>query len=185
MSDKLSTSIAANLKRLRLARQISQQRLSELSGVPRPTLAHLESGAANPTLAVVLKVSEALRVRLEELLEQPEPVIVHYAGDELPTRSVRGSRHRRLLAEANSALGFERIEIAPRARWSVKAGSPGNRHHLYCETGEVTLAAEGESRALGAGEGAAIGSGVSYSAQNSGRSAAVLFRVIAPVHHRS
>lgn len=185
MSDKLSASIAANLKRLRLARQISQQRLSELSGVPRPTLAHLESGAANPTLAVVLKVSEALRVRLEELFEQPKPVIVHTRGDELPTRSVRGSRQRRLLAEANPALGFERIEIAPRARWTVKAGSPGNRHHLYCEAGQVTLAAEGESRELGAGEGAAIGSGVSYSAQNEGRALAVLFRVIAPVHHRS
>lgn len=185
MSDKLSTNIAANLKRLRLARQISQQRLSELSGVPRPTLAHLESGAANPTLAVVLKVSEALRVRLEELLAQPEPIIVHTRGDQLPTRSLRGTRHRRLLAEANSALGFERIELTPRARWSVKAEGPGNRHHLFCEAGEVTIAAEGESCVLGAGESAAIGSGVGYAAQNGGRGVAVLFRVIAPVHHRT
>lgn len=185
MSDKLSTSIAANLKRLRVARQISQQRLSELSGVPRPTLAHLESGAANPTLAVVLKVSEALRVRLEELLQQPEPIIVHTRSDQPPTRSVRGARHRRLLAEADSALGFERIELAPRARWSVKAGSPGNRHHLFCESGEVTVAAEGETCLLAAGESAAIGSGVGYATENSGRGVAILFRVIAPVHHRA
>jgi len=185
VTDKLSTNIAANLKRLRLARQVSQQRLSELSGVPRPTLAHLESGAANPTLAVVLKVSEALRVRLEELLGQPEPVIVHTRRDELPTKNQRGSRHQRLVGEPNSALGFERIELTSGGRWSVKAGSPGNRHHLYCEAGEVTILAEGENCLLRAGEGAAIGSGVGYSTHNAGRGLAVLFRVIAPVHHRT
>ena len=185
MSDKLSTTIAANLKRLRLARQVSQQRLSELSGVPRPTLAHLESGAANPTLAVVLKVSEALRVPLEELLQEPEPLISHYGGHELPTRSLRGSRQQRLLAEANSALGFERIELTPRGHSRVKAGSPGNRHHLFCEAGAVTLVAEGESSVLAAGEGAAIKSGVGYAAHNEGRVVAVLFRVIAPIHHRT
>jgi transcriptional regulator with XRE-family HTH domain len=184
VSDKLSTNIAANLKRLRLARQISQQRLSDLSGVPRPTLAHLESGAANPTLAVVLKVSEALRVRLEELWQQPEPIILHTRGDELPTRSRAGGKFLRLLGEASSSLGFERIELAPSGRVSVKAASPGNRHHLFCETGEVTIVAGGERCALGAGEGAAIGSDIGYKAHNGARAVAVLFRVVAPVHHR-
>jgi mannose-6-phosphate isomerase-like protein (cupin superfamily) len=56
---------------------------------------------------------------------------------------------------------------------------------LFCEAGEVTVAAEDESCVLGAGESAAIGSGVGYVTQNSGRGVAILFRVIAPVHHRS
>lgn len=184
MSDKLSSNIAANLKRLRLARQISQQRLSDLSGVPRPTLAHLESGAANPTLALVLKVSEALRVRLEELWQQPEPVILHTRADDLPTRSRTGSRLQRLLGETSSTLGFERLEFAPSGSVSVKAGSPGYRHHLFCEAGGVMIVAGGESCALAAGEGAAVGSDVGYKAHNRARAVAVLFRVIAPVHHR-
>ena len=51
--DDIHANLAANVKRLREARGLSQQRMAELSGIPRPTWASLESGGANPTLAVL------------------------------------------------------------------------------------------------------------------------------------
>lgn len=183
VSDKLSTNIAANLKRLRLARQVSQQKLSELSGVPRPTLAHLESGAANPTLSVVLKVSEALKVRLEELLQQPEPAIAHYRGTEIPARSRAGTLRQRLLMDDHPALAFERIQLSGGARWNVKASGPGYRHHLFCESGQVKISAAGENRTVLAGEAAALVSQTAYCVASSSKQGAVLFRVVVPVLH--
>jgi transcriptional regulator with XRE-family HTH domain len=56
VADDTSTLLAGNIKRLREESGLSQKALAEQSGVPRPTIAHLESGQANPTLGVVLKV---------------------------------------------------------------------------------------------------------------------------------
>ena len=59
------------MQQLREARGLTQQQMAKLGGLPRATWANLESGAANPTLAVLVRVAEALQVRLEELIEPP------------------------------------------------------------------------------------------------------------------
>ena len=61
MSDA-ALNLANNLKQLREARGITQQRMAKVAGIPRPTWANLESGAANPTLGVLVKVAAALSV---------------------------------------------------------------------------------------------------------------------------
>ena len=66
--NNIRTNLANNIRRLRAARNFSQQRMSQLSGIPRPTWASLESGAANPTLAVLSKAALALQVSIEELV---------------------------------------------------------------------------------------------------------------------
>ena len=48
----LRRNLADNVRRLREAHRMSQQRMADLSGLPRPTWASLESGAANPTLTI-------------------------------------------------------------------------------------------------------------------------------------
>src|SRR6267378_3831783 len=50
--DALAGHLAANVKQLRTARGFTQQQMARLSGLPRATWANLESGSANPTLAV-------------------------------------------------------------------------------------------------------------------------------------
>src|ERR1700760_1240766 len=68
-----SDHLADNIKALRTARGLSQQQIAKAAGVPRATWTHLESGAGNPTLAVLGKVATALQVRLDELLAPPRP----------------------------------------------------------------------------------------------------------------
>ena len=69
--------LADNIKALREARGLSQQQIAKAAGVPRATWTHLESGAANPTLAVLIKVANALQVRLDEMLAAPRPPARH------------------------------------------------------------------------------------------------------------
>src|SRR4030095_10891707 len=63
--------LGENVRQLRLLRSMTQEQISRLAGLPRATWANLESGTANPTLAVLQRVAEALQVRLEELIEPP------------------------------------------------------------------------------------------------------------------
>ena len=69
MSDAIAQHLGTNVRKLREARGLTQQQMAKLAGVPRPTWANLESGQANPTLAVLARVADALQVRLEELIE--------------------------------------------------------------------------------------------------------------------
>ena len=52
--------LGRNIQTLREARGRTQEQIARLAAIPRATWANLESGAANPTLAVLLKVAQAL-----------------------------------------------------------------------------------------------------------------------------
>src|SRR5215471_10576284 len=79
--------LGRNIQALREARALTQQQIARVAGIPRATWANLESGAANPTLAVLIKVAQALQVRLEELIEPPRRVGRLYRAATLPSRA--------------------------------------------------------------------------------------------------
>ena len=60
--------LARNLVSLRHTRGLTQDMLAREAGVPRSTIANLESGEGNPSLAVLVKVGLALAVPIDELL---------------------------------------------------------------------------------------------------------------------
>ena len=67
--------LGRNVKDLRQARGLTQGQLAKLAGIPRATWANLESGAANPTLNVMLAVARGLQVPLEELVSRRVSVL--------------------------------------------------------------------------------------------------------------
>src|SRR2546430_15195465 len=70
-SEQVAAHLARNLASLRYARTLTQEALAKSSGLPRSTIANLESGVGNPSLAVLLKVAGTLGVPIEELLASP------------------------------------------------------------------------------------------------------------------
>jgi transcriptional regulator with XRE-family HTH domain len=115
LSDR-SSHLAANVRRLREARGLSQQRMAVLSGIPRPTWASLESGSANPTLAVLSRAAAALQVSIEELLGPPRTAARLFTAAEVPVRRRQGASLRPLLPEAIPGLDISRLELAPGGR---------------------------------------------------------------------
>jgi len=154
--------LAANLRRLRERRKLTQQDLAERSGVPRPTLAHLESGEANPTLSVLVRVAEALGTSIEELIGRVEPAVTLHLSKTL-TEQRRGKAR---LVELPAGARFD---AAPEARTG--------RCFVTLEAGELTLEAGGETHRLNRGDVAAILREVGHRWINSGRAHAVLYSV--------
>lgn len=62
------TSIAANIRRIRERRALTQERLAELTELEPRTIQHLETGKANPTIGLVVTVASALGVSVATLL---------------------------------------------------------------------------------------------------------------------
>jgi transcriptional regulator with XRE-family HTH domain len=60
------------LRALRKARQLSLRDLERESGVHYSTISRIENGEYLPNLATLLKLSRALKVSLEDLIDEEE-----------------------------------------------------------------------------------------------------------------
>jgi transcriptional regulator with XRE-family HTH domain len=152
MPENPGTNLAANLRRLREARGLSQQQMARLAGIPRPTWASLETGAANPTLVVLTRAAAALHVSVEELIGPPRTACRLFAAREIPERRRQGARLRPLLPEAIPGLDIARMELDPGGVLVGIPHTPGTREYLTCEQGRIELVASGEGWKLGAGD---------------------------------
>ncbi len=184
--DDLAGHLAANVKQLRAARGFTQQQMARLSGLPRATWANLESGAANPTLAVLHRVAGALQVSLEELLAPPRAVSRFYPRDTVPAR-VRGQVSvRQLLPDPIPGSEIGRMEFAPLARLTGIPHTPGTREYLTCESGEIVLVVGGETFHLRPGDVVSFRADQRHSYSNPARAPAVGYSVVllAPLANR-
>lgn len=171
--------LADNIKAVREARGLSQQQIAKIAGIPRATWTHLESGAANPTLAVLVKVANALQVRLDELLASPRQPARHHHAADLPVRERGAVRVRKLLPEPLPGLDLERMELPPGARMAGIPHTPGTREYLTCERGTVELAVAGERYMLAEGDVVTFRGDQRHGYHNPGKTPAVAYSVIA------
>ena len=131
---------------------MSQQRMADLSGLPRPTWASLESGAANPTLNVLSKAAQALQVSIEELVGAPRNEIQHIPAANVKERRRQDARLRPLVPDALPGLEFSRMELPPAGRMVGEPHKTGTREYLTCEQGSVELIVAGEHWLLEVGD---------------------------------
>ena len=113
MANALGDRIARNVKQLREARGLTQEQIARVAEVPRATWTNLESGEANPTLAVLHRVAGALQVTIEELLATPHAACQFFPLGTLPTRTQGQARVRKLLPDTIPGMEMDRIELPP------------------------------------------------------------------------
>ena len=114
--DLVSRHLARNLAALRQVRSLTQDALAKAAGVPRSTIANLESSSGNPSLTVLIKVANALSVPLDELLASPRAKVRKWPRNELATQSAgRGVTIRSLIPERVEAYR-KRLPLSFRKR---------------------------------------------------------------------
>ena len=183
MVDDLADRLARNIKQLRESRGLTQEQMSRVSGIPRATWGHLESGSANPTLSVLHRVALALQVPIEELTSTPRASCRYYPRDRLPARKQGDATVRKLLPDPVPGMMIDRMEIPPQGRMTGVPHMPGTREYLTCESGEIHLAVAGEEWTLGPGDVVVFRGDQRHSYANPGARTAVGYSVVllAPV----
>ena len=176
--DTVAGHLAANVKQLRSARGFTQQQMARICGLPRATWANLETGSANPTLAVLHRVAGALQVTLEELLAPPRAVSRFYPRDAVPTRMRGQVSVRQLLPDPIPGSEIARMEFAPLARLVGVPHTPGTREYLTCESGEIALVVGGETFHLRPGDVVTFRADQRHSYANPARAPAVGYSVV-------
>ncbi len=70
--ESINKNISVNLKLIRKEKGLTLEDLSGISGVSKSMLGEIERGAANPTILVLWKITEGLKVPLTKLIEEEE-----------------------------------------------------------------------------------------------------------------
>ena len=183
---ELSDHLGRNLRAIRELRGLTQQQLADLCKVPRSTVANVEVGGSNPTLAVLARLAGALHLSIEELIARPRVRCQVFPPEALPALTSKrsgGSKLHKLLPHPIPGMAIDRMELAARARHPGSPHAPGTHEFLYCERGSIKLWVGGEQFDLARGCVASFPGDQRHSYENPGASVAIGFSVVslAPV----
>ncbi|MBY0502094.1 MAG: helix-turn-helix domain-containing protein [Alphaproteobacteria bacterium] len=151
---EISKNLSSSLEYLRKARGLTQDQLAKISGIPRTTLSHMESGGGNPSLKTLSKLALALGVPYEELLITPRPSCILIRNHELikHLRSQGQVKKVELLPRPIPGLQFERLEFQNYALLVGTPHSKGTREYFTCTKGRISVTVEGDSYSLDEGD---------------------------------
>jgi transcriptional regulator with XRE-family HTH domain len=151
--DRAGQHLARNLISLRHARTLTQEALAAAAALPRSTIANLESGEANPSLAVLVKVATALDVPIDELLAPPRAKVRKWSVEDIGSRQRgHGIAERPLVPEPMPDGLLYVMDFAPSARLRGTPHLPGTREYFTCLEGRVEIVVAGQLHDLNAGD---------------------------------
>lgn len=151
---EISKKLGVSLEYLRKMRGFTQEQLAKVAGLPRTTLAHMESGEGNPSLKTLSKVALALGVSYEELLTPPKPscVLIRNHDRQKQRRSQGPIYKTELLPRHIPGLQIERLEFPNHALLVGTPHSKGAHEYFTCIKGHISITVEGEIYDLAIGD---------------------------------
>jgi transcriptional regulator with XRE-family HTH domain len=146
--------LAANLRRLRIARHLSLSELARATGMSKATLSSIESARANPTVGTLVGLARALRIELAELLEEIPLGEVRIVRAAQAWPDDRDGLPSRLLDRAAGGGSIEIAELTLPARRSheLDAKPSGSRVDVYVLQGKLIAGPVERSTELGPGD---------------------------------
>jgi transcriptional regulator with XRE-family HTH domain len=178
--------VGAMLARLRQAGGLSLDELSRRAGVSKSMLSQIERAQANPTVAVVWRLANALGVEMAELLGSAAPapavpVLAVVPAHATPSmRSPDGLCELRILGPIELAGQFEWYELHVRGGGALvsQPHEPGSREHLTLLSGALEVKAGAHQQRLKAGETARYAADQAHAIHNPGRTPASALLVV-------
>jgi transcriptional regulator with XRE-family HTH domain len=146
--------LAANLRRMRIARHLSLSGLARETGVSKATLSGIESGRSNPTVETLAGLAHALRSSIGELLQEPSLGEIRVVRATQGEPADRDGMPRRMLdaIPAGEGVRIAELVLAARQRCEVRALTSGARAYLYVRAGRLIAGPVERHTELAAGD---------------------------------
>ncbi len=175
--------LGPNLRRLRVRRGLSLERLARASGVSRAMLSQIELGQSTPTINVLWKVARAVNVSFSALLGEgakaKSAVVLERARAKLLT-SQDGSFSSRALFPLDPApkAEFYQLKLAPGGVENAEAHAPGTTENLVVASGTLELGVGDERFLLKEGDAIHFIADVPHRYANPGSVESVMYLVM-------
>ncbi|WP_027415158.1 helix-turn-helix domain-containing protein [Aneurinibacillus terranovensis] len=80
---RINLNIGKNLNRIRKERNLSLDKVAEITGVSKAMLGQIERGESNPTVTTLWKIANGLHVSFSSLIEEEAPSITVISADNI------------------------------------------------------------------------------------------------------
>jgi transcriptional regulator with XRE-family HTH domain len=139
--------VGKRLKQLRRQRQITLMALAETTGISKSTLSRLETGQRRPTLELLLALSRAYRVPLDDLVAAPE------VGDPRIRLKAGRVKGRTVIPLSRQPEGMQAWKIViPTTKVRPEPRAHDGHEWIYVLSGRMRLVLDDQDWVLGPGE---------------------------------
>ncbi|MBD8163568.1 helix-turn-helix domain-containing protein [Erwinia persicina] len=143
----VSHALAARIKNFRKLQKFTLDELSRRAGVSKGMLVEIEKGTANPSIAILCKISAAMGVSVADIVDVAGKPAVHLVKqDEIPVlwRGDRGGTARLLAGTSGpDMVELWRWEMYPGELFSSPGHPAGTFELFHVEEGTLTLQVDG------------------------------------------
>ncbi len=148
--------VAKNIKSYRLKHNLTQKQLADLAGLPRASLANMESEAGNPAITAVVKVAKALGVSLKDLVADASEKnsITYVKRNEMPIYRQDDNKFASTLISPVNApyIRMTNIDMMPGCHTLGTPHPKGSHELFYCIDGVATMVIDTEEIEIHSGD---------------------------------
>ena len=178
--EKINQNISINLKAIRKQRGMTLEDLAGISGVSKSMLGEIERGGTNPTILVLWKVAEGLKIPLTHLLEEEkkEYLIVRDSEKIKINNDPEFNIFSLFPFYDQHNLEIHRIELQPFSKLSNPGHLSGVDEYIFALDGEVTIKAGDVRETLYKGDAIRFNARANHEIINAGEDVAHLLNVM-------
>ncbi|MFV0528317.1 MAG: helix-turn-helix domain-containing protein [Lachnospiraceae bacterium] len=153
--DVLSYNLSLNLKRIRNARNLSLDAVADQTGISKSMLGQIERGQSVPTIAVLGKLADGLRVDYRELLStQGQDEYIIRKSTFVPSRDHRDNYKVYTYFPYEASRNFEvyQIQVLPQKAYETASHGENTVEYVMVNEGTLTLILPDKTHVLEAGD---------------------------------
>jgi len=142
-----NTSLANNLQNIRESRNLSLDKLSEMTGVSKSMLRQIEIGQSNPTIATIWKIANGLHIPFTSLLrDQTQDVTLRSFKQEAPLLGDTAGYRLYPLIVFDPERAFETyyVEIDPGIKLDAEPHQGNAEEHVFILRGQLDITVNDE-----------------------------------------
>jgi transcriptional regulator with XRE-family HTH domain len=178
----LTPAVGTNLRRLRVKRALSLERLAHASGVSRAMLGQIELRQSTPTINILWKIARALNVPFSALISQPSAgrakVLPVARMKILASRDGKFSSRALFPFDESRKVEFYELRLAPHAAELAEPHPPGTVENLVVTTGSLEVRVGEERHRLAKGDAIQFEADVPHEYHNPGGRETVMYLVM-------
>jgi transcriptional regulator with XRE-family HTH domain len=178
----LAPVVGTNLRRLRMKRGLSLEKLAQKSGVSRAMLGQIELGQSAPTINVLWKIARALDVTFATLIQARDAggstVLKKAQSKVLTSQGGQFSSRALFPFDGPRRAEFYELRLAPRFAEVADAHAPGTVENLVVAEGQLELLVGKETHRLDTGDAIVFEADVAHTYTNSGAKDCVMYLVM-------
>ena len=153
--EDINLMVSHNLKRIRQEKNLSLDKLADLTGVSKSMLAQIERGESSPTISVVWKIASGLKMSFTSLLSAPQTDMSIVQKSGLPAMLADGGRYRLFPVfpiEDNRRFETYFFEMDPGANLHAEAHPEGTREFITVFQGQLCVGVNQQECQLAEGD---------------------------------